>query len=92
MSIIGIHGLIGSGKDTVANIIKKIDAERDWKIKKFASKLKQIATILTGIPSEMFENQDFKKTYLGNEWNIIKKQITLLLKMVKLPVNILKVK
>jgi hypothetical protein len=73
MSIIGIHGYIESGKDTVANIIKKIDAERDWKIKKFASKLKQIATILTGIPSEMFENQDFKKTYLGNEWDLIKK-------------------
>jgi len=73
MSIIGIHGYIESGKDTVANIIKKIDVERDWKIKKFASKLKQIATILTGIPSEMFENQDFKKTYLGNEWDITKK-------------------
>jgi hypothetical protein len=70
MSIIGIHGYIESGKDTVANIIKKIDAERDWKIKKFASKLKQIATILTGIPSDKFEDQEFKKTYLGDEWTV----------------------
>lgn len=40
-----------------------------WKIKKFAGKLKQIASLLTGIPVEMFEDQEFKKTYLGKEWN-----------------------
>ena len=32
-----------------------------WVIKKFAGKLKQIATILTGIPIEKFEDQEFKK-------------------------------
>jgi hypothetical protein len=73
MAILALAGKISSGKDTVADIIKKIDAESDWKIKKFASKLKEIATILTRIPSEMFENQDFKKTYLGNEWDLTKK-------------------
>lgn len=40
-----------------------------WKIKKFAEKLKQIASILTGIPIEKFEDQEFKKTFLGLEWN-----------------------
>jgi hypothetical protein len=40
-----------------------------WKIKKFAGKLKQIASLLTGIPVEKFEDQEFKKTYLGKEWN-----------------------
>jgi hypothetical protein len=40
-----------------------------WKIKKFAGKLKTIASLLTGIPVEKFEDQEFKKTYLGKEWN-----------------------
>ena len=68
--IIGLSGHIGVGKDTVGNIIKELDIDSNWQIKKFASKLKQIATILTGIPSEMFEDQEFKKTYLGEEWTL----------------------
>lgn len=39
-----------------------------WEIKKFAGKLKEIATMLTGIPTEKFEDQEFKKSYLGEEW------------------------
>lgn len=39
-----------------------------WEIKKYAGKMKQIASILTGIPVEWFEDQAFKKTYLGDEW------------------------
>ena len=42
--------------------------ETNWQIKKFAFKLKQIASILTGIPVEKFEDQDFKKKALGREW------------------------
>lgn len=41
----------------------------DWEIKKFAGKLKEIASLLTGIPIEKFEDQEFKKTYLGKEWS-----------------------
>jgi hypothetical protein len=41
----------------------------NWQIKKFAAKLKEIASILTGIPVEKFEDQDFKKTNLGEEWS-----------------------
>jgi cytidylate kinase len=70
MSIIALSGYIGSGKDTIASIIKKLDVDHDWKIKKFGYKLKQIATILTGIPSDKFEDQEFKKTYLGDEWTV----------------------
>lgn len=44
--------------------------EPDWKIKKFAGKLKQIASLLTGIPIEKFEDQEFKKSILNNEWDI----------------------
>lgn len=42
-----------------------------WRIKKFAGKLKQIASILTGIPIEKFEDQEFKKTFLPREWDTI---------------------
>lgn len=42
-----------------------------WEIKKFAGKLKTIASILTGIPVEMFEDQEFKKTFLSREWDTI---------------------
>lgn len=69
MSIIGINGHIGVGKDLTAMIIKKLDVDSNWEIKKFAFKLKQIASILTGIPAHKFESQEFKKTYLGKEWN-----------------------
>lgn len=39
-----------------------------WEIKKFAGKLKDIASHLTGIDIEDFEDQEFKKTNLGREW------------------------
>ena len=41
----------------------------NWEIKKFAGKLKQIASILTGIPLKNFENQEFKNTFLPSDWN-----------------------
>ena len=42
--------------------------EHKWEIKKFAGKLKAVGSLLTGIPIEMFEDQEFKKTDLPNEW------------------------
>jgi hypothetical protein len=64
------------GSVTLEEIIKDIHnhgwwlAEQSgWEVKKFAGKLKQIASILIGIPVEWFENQDFKKTHLGPEWD-----------------------
>ena len=44
----------------------------NWKIKKFAGKLKQIASLLTGIDVEKFEDQEFKKSLLGDEWGTVK--------------------
>ena len=41
----------------------------NWKIKKYAGKLKQTASLLTGIPIEKFEDQEFKKTELTEDWN-----------------------
>lgn len=54
-----------------------LEEQSGWEIKKWAGKLKQIASLLTGIPEEEFENQEFKKTYLGPEWDtwgIIRKE------------------
>lgn len=42
-----------------------------WEIKKMASKLKQIASILIGVPVEQFEDKEFKESYLPEEWNYI---------------------
>jgi hypothetical protein len=42
----------------------------EWSIKKFAGKLKEVASLLTGIPVYKFEDQDFKKTNLPEEWNV----------------------
>jgi hypothetical protein len=67
--IIGINGFAGSGKDTVGTILQQIDRDSHWEIKKWAGKLKQVAELLTGIPVEKFEDQEFKKTNLGKQWN-----------------------
>lgn len=68
INLIGINGKIGHGKDTVAEIIKRL-SYKSWEIKKFAGKLKQIASLLTGIPVEKFEDQEFKKTKLNSSWS-----------------------
>ena len=73
--IIGINGKIGAGKDTVGVIIQGLlltNKNQSSEIKKFAGKLKQIGSILTSIPVENFEDQEFKKTFLGPEWGTVK--------------------
>ena len=89
MSIIGINGKIGSGKDTVGKIIQYLTSKQatskgsysyceemgliyivDWEIKKFAGKLKEIASLLTGVPAYSFEDQDFKKLDMNPEWGM----------------------
>lgn len=46
--------------------------ESNWQIKKFAGKLKQIASILIGIPVEDLEKQEVKDRVLGEGWNKLK--------------------
>lgn len=46
-----------------------LEEKSGWEIKKWAGKLKTIAFLLTGIPQEKFEDQEFKKTYLPEQWN-----------------------
>lgn len=64
--IIGISGRIGSGKDTLAKFIQALDSS--WEVKKFAGKLKQIASLLTGVPVKAFESQSFKKEIMPAVW------------------------
>lgn len=44
-----------------------------WQVKKFAGKLKEIVSILTGCTIEELESQEFKAKQLEEEWNYIKK-------------------
>lgn len=46
-----------------------LEEQSGWQIKKWAGKLKVVASMLTGIPIEKFEDQEFKKTNLGPEWS-----------------------
>jgi hypothetical protein len=74
MALIGISGKIGVGKDTIGTIIQGLlltNKNQSSDIKKFAGKLKQIASILTGIRVEKFEDQEFKKNYLDSEWGTV---------------------
>lgn len=74
MSIIGISGRMGHGKNTVGDIIEKLCLTNNgptFEQKSFAGKLKQIASILTGIPVEKFEDQEFKKNLLDVQWGTV---------------------
>lgn len=75
--IIGISGKKQHGKDTVANIIKKLLQKSDdtemgfptWKIVRFADKLKDIVCLLLGCTREQLEDETFKNTPLSKEWS-----------------------
>lgn len=65
------------GKDIYNKIYTKdytesISEDSNWQIKKFAGKLKQIVSILTGIPVEDLEKQEVKDSYLSVEWAMYK--------------------
>jgi hypothetical protein len=67
MSLIGISGHMGVGKDVVGQMIQA-EARGYWEIKKYAKKLKQITCILTGCSMQDLESQDFKNSLLSPEW------------------------
>lgn len=78
--IIGIAGKIGSGKDTVGNIIKsllnnkiEIEVENSFKIKKFSDVLKDIVCLLINCTREQLEDHKFKNKELKEDWHYIKK-------------------
>lgn len=54
----------GGGIHLLPNEVKPFN----WRIKKYAFKLKQIASLMLGIPVEDFEKQEVKDRVLGEEW------------------------
>lgn len=68
--IIGISGKAGSGKDELAKMIREIQPEHDWAVRKFAGKLKEIASIIAGVEPWKFEEQEFKDSYMGEDWGM----------------------
>jgi len=61
-------------KEVIENPTKHewwLEEGSEWVIKKWAGKLKQVASLLTGIPKHKFEDQEFKKTLLGPEWGTV---------------------
>lgn len=69
--IISISGKAGSGKDEVGKIIQEFLPE--FEIKKWATKVKEIVSLLIGCSMEDLENREFKEKELGEEWWYIKK-------------------
>jgi hypothetical protein len=45
-----------------------IEMDPTWQVKKFSNKLKQVASILTGVHPDKFEDQLFKNTPLSDDW------------------------
>lgn len=71
MAIFALAGRAGSGKDTVAQMVQELYPELNWQIKGFADKLRQVTSLLTGIPAKDMKKQEVKEQYLGDEWNMI---------------------
>lgn len=68
--IISISGKIGSGKDTLAKMIQQLQPEKNWQIKKWAYKLKQVASMLSAVPMDYWEDQEFKKQQMPDRWQM----------------------
>jgi hypothetical protein len=68
--IIGLSGRMGVGKDLFAKIVSESNPDNFWQTKRFAGKLKEIASIITGVPINNWENQAFKEKYMGDDWGM----------------------
>lgn len=65
--IVAISGKSKSGKDFSAKIIQEY-VKKDWKIVKFADKVKDIVCILLNCTREDLEREDFKEQELPLKW------------------------
>ena len=68
--IIAISAKKQHGKDTVASIIQELTNNK-FKIVKFADKLKDFVCNLINCTRENLENEVFKNTPLGEEWDFL---------------------
>jgi hypothetical protein len=72
LMLIGLTGKIGAGKDTVAEMICRMQPGKGWQIKRVAEKLKKIAAILTGWQDQY--TQEGKMHYLP-EWGMTVREV-----------------
>lgn len=86
MKLIGISGKAGAGKDEVAKMLqhllhrpdvsyetfKTLIYSKEYQIKKFADKLKDIVCLILNCTREQLENREFKEKELGEEWWVFK--------------------
>lgn len=68
MAIIGISGKAQSGKSTIGDIVKDL-TNNEFKIIQFANPIKQFITEILGCTREQLEDESFKNTELGKEWD-----------------------
>lgn len=66
-TIIGLSGKMGSGKDTLADLVLKLDPS--FEKVSFAKKLKEVGAFLTNTNKELWFTQEGKNIYLP-EWGM----------------------
>lgn len=54
-----------------ASTVETLEAVSQYSIHRFADNLKQIVSLLTGIPRLDLEKEEVKNSYLGDEWNTL---------------------
>jgi len=72
------YAMSGIDSKTIHEILKHHNSYRwmledmsGWEVKKWAGKLKAVASVLTGISEKMFEDREFKDALLGDEWGTV---------------------
>lgn len=68
--IIGLSGKMGSGKDLFFKLLSELQPQHKWQNKKFAGKLKEVASLISGASIQMWEDPEFKKTNMGDDWGM----------------------
>lgn len=72
-NLISVSGKINSGKDTFTEIFQRqafLKSTLLWENRKFGYKVKEFASMLTGIPTEDFEKREIKAMNLPSWWDI----------------------
>lgn len=64
-----IKSIITGDSEHEKEKLKRASSLSFWVQKSFAKKVKQIASIITGIPELLFDSQEFKKTPIGEMWD-----------------------
>ncbi len=66
--LIGISGYAKSGKNAAAEILQRLYPAKKFQIKGFSTALKEVASILTGLPASSFEDQKIKAQKMPVRW------------------------